>query len=1158
MAERGSPKESYFHLGFPLSREAWNTLGIQKLERDVPAGTSAGQVLVLRKLTAAYNQRYANHSSLWETLSAGQLAAISALTEALRYLIGHYCSLEDPNLLQLGLARAEETLGLPTIRIIPTVFIKLFPPSAVMHGLGSEADYLLELDGSGDELIHEDMLTEMAVLSLLMENPALKKFRGLFDDRDLRRLTPYEQLVKHIQGSEPGLGPGSELPRSIFSRLREPMQAYPSSLEAQLAYIRTTWREALPPKLTDFVELASDLLKEETQDRQPTAGPPEILRFGGEASHAGYPEYESFSRDADWMSNVVLIAKNVYVWLYQLSATHNRRITRLDEIPDEELDRLARWGFTGLWLIGLWERSKASQTIKVLMGNPDAVASAYSLYDYSIAAGLGGEEAYENLRNRALSRGIRLASDMVPNHTGLDSRWVIEHPDWFMQLAYPPYPNYQFTGTDLSTTAAVSIKLEDGYWDRRDAAVVFEHRDLNGARYIYHGNDGTSMPWNDTAQLNFLLPEVREAVIQVILQVAKKFSIIRFDAAMTLAKRHYHRLWFPPKGSGGSIPSRSEHGMSKEEFDVAFPEEFWRMVVDRIASEAPDTLLLAEAFWLMEGYFVRTLGMHRVYNSAFMNMLKLEENAKFRETIKNVLEFSPEVLKRFVNFMSNPDELTAAEQFGKGDKYWGVATLLVTLPGLPMFGHGQVEGFFEKYGMEYQRSYWNEQPDAGFIAHHERIIFPLMTRRTLFSSSTNFAFYDFAARDGRIQQNVIAYSNRFGAEKALIIYNNAYTSNEGIIQVATPINEGAGEEKRLVSRTLIEALALAPQPHAVYALKDQRSNRTYLVSGLDLQANGLRLRLNPYQCLVFLDFQLIVDQDGLWTQLARSLGGTGVADLATAYSKLAHEHIAGAFRRVIKIQRLVEALLGPDNRAAEVTSAHQETVAELATFLDQIALQLDLKLTSNDLAHQYWSEVLTLTEVLRALELSPDLDPGNGDQAPTQLLEQPDFVAVAVALLIQRVIAVSLAVDSKPSNFVAQRYAEWLFSEAVEQEFALWFGDPVRAAAEELLVRILVCKPNPLAEPTHNLFVQRIKELFSDSEGAQWLQLHEANNRAWFNKEAFERLLEGLTLVQQGPQPSVFLELINDRVELLKQLATVSEYDAARFLQAVEKSETAA
>ena len=119
-------------------------------------------------------------------------------------------------------------------------------------------------------------------------------------------------------------------------------------------------------------------------------------------------------------------------------------------------------------------------------------------------------------------------------------------------------------------------------------------------------------------------------------------------------------------------------------------------------------LLLAEAFWLLEGYFVRTLGMHRVYNSAFMNMLKDEENAKYRSVMKNTLEFNPEILKRFVNFMSNPDEETAISQFGKEDKYFGICTMMVTLPGLPMFAHGQIEGFTEKYGMEYRYAKWDE------------------------------------------------------------------------------------------------------------------------------------------------------------------------------------------------------------------------------------------------------------------------------------------------------------------------------------------------------------------------------------------------------------------------------------------------------------------
>ena len=67
------------------------------------------------------------------------------------------------------------------------------------------------------------------------------------------------------------------------------------------------------------------------------------------------------------------------------------------------------------------------------------------------------------------------------------------------------------------------------------------------------------MPWNDTSQLNLLIPEVREALIQTIMHVARKFPIIRFDAAMTLAKKHYQRLWFPVPGTGGAIPSRSDY-----------------------------------------------------------------------------------------------------------------------------------------------------------------------------------------------------------------------------------------------------------------------------------------------------------------------------------------------------------------------------------------------------------------------------------------------------------------------------------------------------------------------------------------------------------------------------------------------------------------------
>jgi hypothetical protein len=135
-----------------------------------------------------------------------------------------------------------------------------------------------------------------------------------------------------------------------------------------------------------------------------------------------------------------------------------------------------------------------------------------------------------------------------------------------------------------------------------------------------------------------------------------------------------------------------------------------------------------------------------------MNMLRDEENAKFRQLIKNTLEYDPEILRRYVNFISNPDERTAVDQFGKGDKYFGVCTLMATLPGLPMFGHGQIEGYTEKYGMEYKRAYYDEKPDQALIDRQEHEIFQIVRKRALFAGIENFYLYDFYSNQGSVDE----------------------------------------------------------------------------------------------------------------------------------------------------------------------------------------------------------------------------------------------------------------------------------------------------------------------------------------------------------------------------------------------------------------------
>ena len=718
-----------------------------------------------------------------QAVRAGQINAMGLIDEILHYVVNVYRQEREPAVTEEALEWLYQTSGQEDVDTTLQLFVREFPPLTVYQRETSLEDYLEgESELPDGRLVpnRQIVLEEMLMLWLANKNPAFSPYLELFDDSLMEKSSAYPTLMASLYDffeTKPFFGPDNQ---NLMDMLRAPAIAVPHSLTGQLEYIRTRWKLLLGKYLYKLLS-SLDLIKEEEKAIFLGPGPARVIDFAGQEL-----ETERFSPDKEWMPKLVLMAKNSYVWLDQLSKKYKRSITHLDQIPDEELDTLSRWGFTGLWLIGLWERSEASKQIKQLRGNPDAVASAYSLYNYDIANDLGGEEAYQSLRDRAWKRGIRLSSDMVPNHMGINSQWLIEHPDWFVSLDYSPFPSYTFNGPNLSKSERVGIFIEDHYYNNTDAAVVFKRVDFwtGSDKYVYHGNDGTSMPWNDTAQLNYLLPEVREAVIQTILHVARKFPVIRFDAAMTLAKKHYQRLWFPEPGSGGDIPSRAEHGLTKEQFDAAIPIEFWREVVDRVAQEVPDTLLLAEAFWMMEGYFVRTLGMHRVYNSAFMNMLRDEKNLEYRLAIKNTLEFDPEILKRYVNFMNNPDERTAVDQFGKGDKYFGICAMMATMPGLPMFGHGQIEGYTEKYGMEYRRAYWDERPDVHLVDRHERDIFPLLRKRYLFAGVDHFLLYDFFTTDGSVNEDVFAYSNEVGGERGLVIYHNKFNSTRGWIRTS--------------------------------------------------------------------------------------------------------------------------------------------------------------------------------------------------------------------------------------------------------------------------------------------------------------------------------------------------------------------------------------
>jgi len=967
--------------------------------------------------------------------------------------------------------------------------IEEFPPEKVYQEEVNIEEFLKEeVEGVGNK-IH--LVDEFINVWFGNSNPSYSPFLELFDDESLEKRTAYREIIEEITNffdDKTRFGPNN---LNLIEMLNEPVVKYPHSIREQLEYIYENWGELVGKYLFKIL-IAIDIIREE-----------ELMRGFGPGKSEAYDydafELENYTLDKEWMPKVVMMAKNVYVWMNQLSLTYQKDISHLNEIPDEELDQLKGWGFTGLWLIGLWERSQASKTIKRWCGNPEAEASAYSTYDYNIAYDLGGYEAYKNLKERAMARGIRLACDMVPNHTGIVSKWVLEHPDWYVSLPYSPFPSYTFSGENLSGDPNTGIYIEDKYFSRTDAAVTFKHVDFRSGeeKYIYHGNDGTSFPWNDTAQLNFLNPEVREAVIKTILHVSKMFPIIRFDAAMTLTRKHYQRLWFPEPGTGGAIPSRAEQGISKDEFYKLMPQEFWREVVDRINEENPDTLLLAEAFWLLEGFFVRTLGMHRVYNSAFMNMLRDEDNAMYRLVLKNTLQFDPEILKRFVNFMNNPDEETAIKQFGDSGKYFGVCLMMITMPGLPMFGHGQIEGFHEKYGMEYRRPYWDEKINLNLLRQHEKLIFPIMKKRYLFANADNFLLYDFWSGN-MVNEDVFAYSNRVNTERALIIYHNKYAETKGFIKSSVAFAVKQNDDNIQTQKTLIEGLKLPKEGYCIF--KDYITGLEYIRRNQDLHEQGMYLELQAFQCFLFMDFQIVNDNEFFhYAQLYDLLGGRGVHNISETLHEIIYQPLLESFKKIVNINSFENLLKA--QRAEEIV---ESTTKKLNSFLTEVkkysSSNKDVTKIEKEI-HSKLNTALQLHQGFTHLDISTTLK-----NALTNILPKSEF---EWGILISWIFIHQLGRVISEKNYELKSrslFDEWRLSKYIANTLKeLSISEDEKKLEVGSIIKLMVSLQNwsNSMDYSEKNFYVIFQSFFRDPEIQVFIKVNRYHNLLWYNAEQF-------------------------------------------------------
>jgi len=439
---------------------------------------------------------------------------------------------------------------------------------------------------------------------------------------------------------------------------------------------------------------------------------------------------------------------NTWVWLEQLSAQRGRCLT-LQDVPDEEWDRLADLGFDFVYLMGVWRRSLIGR--RIFRTDPrnfpnfdaalpawktrDVVGSPFSIQDYSPDPRIATAKGLNEVHNQLRRRGMGLILDFVPNHTGFDHGWMTQHPDRYIQgseedFRHDPAPFYLL--------------------ERGSAENLF----------VARGRDPYFPPWFDVAQLNYFNPDCRQGMIAILRNIAQHCDGVRCDMAMLVTNEIFHRTW--------------------AHFLKSWPmprTEFWE---DAIAA-VPGFVWLAEVYWDME-WRMQELGFRFTYDKRLYDRLREGSAGQVRAHLGADISYQ----SKLARFLENHDEPRCAAVFPR-ERIASVVTLLSTLPGMRFYHHGQLNGAKTFIPMPLAKA----QPDMDDMQIRELYEQALRSADAEIFHAGEWQLLEVHPAGDETFQDLIAYRWHYQADDRLIVVNLGNRTAQGKVQKATA---GASEK----------------------------------------------------------------------------------------------------------------------------------------------------------------------------------------------------------------------------------------------------------------------------------------------------------------------------------------------------------------------------
>ena len=550
-------------------------------------------------------------------------------------------------------------------------------------------------------------------------------------------------------------------------------------------------------------------------------------------------EVYNLSNDKTYLDSAIVI-KDTKLWFDELEKKYNKSISKFTDIPKIILEDMIANNIDSLILTNIWEISEK----KYFYSNEYVQDNDYiepPINNFTISNKFGGINDFKIFLTQAKSINFNIGIIFDFTNIAIDSNILLKNLTWF---EVDEIEDIQIEPNSLFLDVNDEFEIYTQYNKNIDNKFLI-HNNLTKKNYIVkNSSNKLSQPIPNTAKINIENSNMKKYIYDLLVYYSELIDIILIKSAYILDDEEF---------------------LSKINQDTS-----------------KNSLILMDENKVYENYLENDYNL-KYFNEEFLNLLVLEENEKFRNLLKNILEFDPRILYQFVNYTIGIDLSTYDMDLQINDKLYGIMIIILGLPSKSIIHH-------ERLSMsEIRRTKVNDNVKfykENIVRRYEKDIQFMIDNQKMFLDIHNFHFYDFFDVYGEVNHNVIALSNYDNENKSLLAYNNQFSQISGWIKRTVAFSNTDNDDiTKLQQMDIFDALNISNEDGYII-FKDHITKLEYIRSKDDIRSNGLYIKLNAYKYHLFVDIQEINNDLDIWEEVSFALNGEGIQNLETIYNEV--------------------------------------------------------------------------------------------------------------------------------------------------------------------------------------------------------------------------------------------------------------------------------